>query len=60
MAQSDVQRAYRQRIAQKLVRAAAMEAALAEIIAKLEGRDKPLTNEIREIALRGLDGDQPR
>ena len=37
MAQSDVQRAYRQRIAQKLVRAAAMEASLAEIIAKLEG-----------------------
>ena len=57
MSQANVQRAYRQRLAAKLARASAMEAALVEIIAKLEGRDKPLTNEIREIALRGLDGD---
>ncbi len=56
MAQSDVQRAYRQRQAQKIALASRMDAALREIIAKLDGRDKPLTNEIREIALRGLDG----
>ncbi len=54
MSQADIQKAYRQRVARKVARHDGMEAALTEIIAKLGGRDKPLANEIRAIAERGL------
>ena len=45
----DRQRAYHQR---KTARYAAMEAALAEISAILDGNDKPLAAQIRAIALK--------
>lgn len=50
------QQQYRKRRAAKLASANAMEAALTEIVNRLDGNDKPLAVEIRTLAQQGLNG----